>query len=351
MRLRVALLGCALVLVAAGCGASTGLRVEGSGPPGPAPQSTAPPPASTTTGAAPSKPSAVRRRISIGAPAAIAYYNGDLWVAAHPGSGRLVGTLLRYDVATGQSTSGPVQLPPSRRRYLLAVGDAGVWVAGDSGVWEIDPSTGAIQLAVPLGGTPTALLEAGAVLWATVPGGANGWLVRIDPATGRVVRRIAVGPDPLAITALGNRVWVSDGSQLSIDSLRAQSGRSLGSTPLPQLPGRLPRQLTVFDGSLWVYEQNALARVGPATGALESTYLVDPVAGGDMAAGSGGVWLAVAGRGGRTAVDRFDPVSGAFPSSPIPLGRGAVSLATDGSGVWVMLQSEGVLVDVQPVAP
>ena len=351
MRLRLAVAAVAVALLAAGCGATGGLRVEGSGPPGSAPRSTVPPPSSTTAGTSPSRPSAVRHRIPIGAPAAIAYYNGDLWVAVHPGSGRLVGTLLRYDVSTGQPGAPGVQLPPAHRRYLLAVGDAGVWVAGDSGVWEIDPSTGAIQLAVPLGGRPTALLEAGAVLWATVPGSPDGWLVRIDPASGRIVRRIAVGPEPLAITALQNRGWVSDGSQLSVDSLRAQSGRSLGSTPLPQLPGRLPSQLTVFDGALWVYEQNALARVAVGTSALERTYLVDPVAGGDMAAGSGGVWLAVAGRGGRTAVGRFDPASGTFPSSPVVLGRGPVSLATDGSGVWAMIQGEGVLVDVQPATP
>jgi hypothetical protein len=335
---------CAAALLA-GCGASSGLRIEGSGPPDRAAATTAV--SSGTVPRPPTKPSAVRLRIPIGSPAAIAYYSGQLWVAAHPGAGRLVGTLLQLDTASGRVAGSPVQLPVSHRPYLLAVGQNGVWVGGDSEVWEIDPASGRVLAGVQVGGRPQALLEAGGWVWATVIGSNGGTLERIDPANGAITR-FPVGPQPRAVTAVGRRVWVSDLTEVAVRALAARTGRPLNRTSLPVLAGHLPMQLTDFDRSLWVYEVDALARVSPASGALEKTYPLDGVRGGDMAAGSGGVWVAVRTRNGATAVDRFDPLAGDFSGDPVTVGDGPVSLATDGIGVWAMVQRTGVLVDVQP---
>lgn len=343
---RLMLVAVCVAAFLAGCGASSGLRIEGSGAPD-AGRTTTTVSSTGTVTAPPSKPSAVRLRIPIGSPAAIAYYSGELWVAAHPGGGRLVGTLLQFDTVSGRAVGTPVQLPVSRRRYLLAVGQNGVWVAGDSQVWEIDPTGGRVLAGVPVGGRPEAMVEAGGWVWVTVVGGSGGLLDRIDPATGAVTQ-IPVGPRPQAITVVGNRVWVSDLNDVAVRALSAKTGKALNRTSLPVLAGHLPMQLTDTDGAIWVYEVDALARVSPTTGALEKTVALAGVRGGDMAAGSGGVWVAVRSPGGGTSVDRFDPVTGDFPSDPIAVGDGPVSLATDGVGVWAMVQNTGELVDVQP---
>ncbi len=339
-----------MALFLAGCGAASGLRIEGTSPPTTSTQTTGSSGGATTQ--PPSAPSAVRLRIAIGSPAAIAYYSGTLWVAAHPGGGRLVGTLLQFDTASGKAVGSPVQLPVSHRRYLLTVGQDGVWVAGDSEVWEIDPTDGRVRVGVPIDGQPQALLEAGGWVWATVVGPGGGSLDRIDPANGAVTV-FPVGPRPQAITVVGNRVWVSDLSEVGVRALTARSGRVLNRTQLPVLAGHLPMQLTVTAQPevLWVYEVDALARVSAVTGAILKTYPLAGVRGGDMAAepvARGGIWVAERTADHGTALRSFDPVAGDFSGPAVTIGEGPVSLAGDGVGVWAMLQKTGMLVDVQP---
>ena len=132
------LLALAVAAVCAGCGSGAGLHIEDGGrtvklhhvttP-------TAPPSTGVTT---PPQPG-----LHLGAPTALAYADGTLWCAVQPGSGVLVGSLVKVSAASGRPEGAAVPLPPAAQPYLLTVGADGVWLAAGTRLWKIDPATGA----------------------------------------------------------------------------------------------------------------------------------------------------------------------------------------------------------------
>jgi hypothetical protein len=66
-----------------------------------------------------------------------------------------------------------------------------------------------------------------------------------------------------------------------------------------------------------------------------------PGGGGSIAAGAGGVWVS-----GSFGIARIDPATGAL-DAPVDVGRSGDAIATTGSAVWVVLRS-GTLVRVEP---
>jgi sugar lactone lactonase YvrE len=323
----------AVAAICAGCGSGAGLHIEDGGRTvtlGQVTNPTAPPPTGVTT---PPQPG-----LHLGAPTAIAYADGALWCAVHPGSGVLVGSLVKVSTGSGAPEGAAVPLPPAGQSYLLTVGADGVWLAAGTRLWKIDPDTGAAELTVPLGGRTTAVLDAGGSVWATVTTPRGGRLVRVSPGSGTIVSQTLVGPAPTALTVANGLAWVTDSVDQSI--LRFAIGRRgvhrNGLIALPRSAVRAPTQITVTAGRVWVYERGRVLRIDPGTDRVIGTTRLAPAAGGTIAAGTSGVWVIT-----RTRVHHLGAVRLLDPASGLPVGRRIVvggdptAIVTDGSTAWV----------------
>ena len=137
-------------------------------------------------------------------PFAATFGYGALWVAAGDGSV----SILRLGLARPER----LVLDPNERLIAIAVGEGGVWAAGNihSTLVRIDPDTRRVKTAIPtasaFGGLGGVAVGAGAV-WAA--NWAAKEVVRIDPDTNEVVARIALPVEPRQIAVEGDEVWVS----------------------------------------------------------------------------------------------------------------------------------------------
>jgi hypothetical protein len=325
----------ALVLAAAcaGCGSGAGLHIEDGGRTVKLHQVTTPTSPPVTSVTTPPQPG-----VHLGAPTALAYADGTLWCAVQPGSGVLVGSLVKISAASGMPEGAAVPLPPASRPYLLAVGADGIWLAAGARLWKIDPATGTPDSTTPLGGTATAVLDAAGSVWATITTPQGGRLLRIAPATGAIAVQALVGPSPSAVTVADGLAWVTDSVDQSI--LRYAVGRrdirQTGVIPLPRSAVRAPTQITVTAGRVWVYERGRVLRIDPATDRVIGTTSLAPAAGGTIAAGTSGVWVIT-----RTRVHHLGAVRLLDLQSGLPIGRRIVvggdptAIVTDGSSAWV----------------
>jgi hypothetical protein len=345
MRARLAAAVAVVVALCAGCGGTAGLHIEDGGRTVHL-RRVAPPKAPPTTHVhVPATPG-----VHLGAPAAIAYDAGTLWCAVQPGAG-LLGSLVTVDTATGRRVATPVPLPPAGRPYLLAVGADGVWLAAGMRLWRIDPTSGKAAVSARLSGPATALLDTAGSIWATVAAPGGGRVVRLDPGSGHRTAEAPVGPSPSALTVAAGSVWVTDSVEQSIErfAIHRRALRSTATIPLPRSSVRAPTQITVFGGFVWVYERGRVLRIGQSSNQVIGTTHVAAVAGGTIAAGSGGIWVITRTRGrGRGAVRLLDAATGLPLGRRIVVGGHPTALVTDGRAAWVLDSAAHRLVRVFP---
>jgi hypothetical protein len=328
----------------AACGSGAGLHIEDGGrtvhPRRLLPHTAPPRPRSQP----PAEPG-----VHLGGPAALAYDGGILWCAVYPGPG-LVGSLVRIDTATGRKVGTPLPLPPTAQKYLLAVGPDGVWLAAGPHLWRIDPDTAAVATTAQLPGAATALQDAEGAVWATVTADGGGRLVRVDPVTGASAAEAPVGPSPSALTVAAGSAWVTDSLDQSIlrFSLAKGAVRRSGEVSLPRSPVRAPTQVTVYNGFVWVYERGRVLRIDPSTDRVLGTTTVAPIAGGTIAAGSGGVWIITRTRARRGAVRLLDASTGLAAGRRIVIGGRPAAIVTDGRSAWVFDAAADRLLRVSP---
>jgi hypothetical protein len=330
--------------VCAGCGSGAGLHIENGGRTVKLHRVTTPvlPPSTGVT--APPQPG-----VDLGAPTALAYADGTLWCAVRPGSGVLIGSLVKVNAASEKPEDTAVPLPPAVRPYLLAVGADGIWLAAGTRLWKIDPTTGMPDITVSLVGTATAVVDAAGSVWVTVTTANGGQLERVDPAGGLVISRALVGPSPSALTVADGLVWVTDSLEQSI--LRFAVGRidvrQTGTIQLPRSNVRAPTQITVTAGRVWVYERGRVLRIDPATDRVIGTTSLAPAAGGTIAAGTHGVWVITRTRvHHRGAIRLLDPQSGLPIGRRIVVGGDPTAIVTDGSSAWVFDSASSRLIRI-----
>lgn len=326
-------LALAVTTACAGCGSGAGLHIEDGGRTVKLHQVTNPPPPPSIGVTTPPQPG-----LHLGAPTALAYADGTLWCAVQPGSGVLVGSLVKVSAASDAPDGAAVPLPPAGHPYLLTVGADGVWLAGGTLLSKIDPDTGAAELTVHLGGNIAAVLDAAGSVWATVTTPSGGQLARIEPSAGALVSETPVGPSPSALTVADGLAWVTDSVDQSI--LRFAIGPNAvhrtGSIALPRSAIRAPTQITVTAGRVWVYERGRVLRIDPATDRVIGTTSVAPAPGGTIAAGTSGVWVITRTRVHHLgAVRLLDPVSGLPVGRRVAVGGNPTAIVTDGGTAWV----------------
>jgi hypothetical protein len=324
-----------VAVLAAGCGSQSGLHVENDG------HTVVVVPAGSSSGGhgtATALPRRVTARIPLGGVPAIAWDGTTtMWAAVWAGGPHLLGSLIAVDTATGTAASATV-LPASNTPYLIAATDSAVYVAGDGNVMRIDPSTGKVVEHVALGGRLRALLTAQGRLWVTADGGR---LVQLNPDTLHTVATRHVTGHPDAITTDAGAVLVTDDRDRTLTRMGIANGKVTGTTSIGANGAGRPSQITVYAGSIWVYEGTTVLRV--ATGKLQLLDRITvPGGGGSIAAGTGGVWVS-----GNFGVARIDPATGAL-DRPLAVGQAGAAIATTGDAVWVVQRPTGTLLRLVP---
>lgn len=324
-----------VAVLAAGCGSQSGLHVENGG------HTVAVVPAGSSGGGhstTPALPRRVTARIPLGGVPAIAWDGTTtMWVAVWGGGPHLLGSLIAVDTATG-TTGPPTMLPASHTPYLIAATASSVYVAGGGAVMRIDPSTGNVIERRDVGARMRALLAAQSRLWVTADGGR---LVQLNPDTLGVVATRRVTGHPDAITTDAGSLLVTDDRDRTLTRMNVATGKVTGSTSIAANGAGRPSQITVYAGSIWVYEGTTVLRV--ATGALQLLDRVTvPGGGGSIAAGTGGVWVS-----GDFGVARIDPATGALDTA-VAVGQAGAAIATTGDAVWVVQRPTGTLLRLVP---
>jgi peptide/nickel transport system substrate-binding protein len=188
-----------------------------------------------------------------GAPSALAFSGGSLWVAdsdsrfvaqVDPGINRVVH---RYEVGNAP-------------RALAAAAGA-VWVASgvDGRIQRIDVDRGRRKKPIRVGANPSAIAAGAGALW--VASEEAGTVTRIEPGGGSVLPVIRVGNGPTALAVGEGAVWVvnrHDGTLSKIDPARNVEVGRVGI-------GNDPTGVAVGEGSVWVSggEEGIVARVDP----------------------------------------------------------------------------------------
>lgn len=327
MRLRALLIAATVLL--AGCGSSTGLHLEHDGQ---TVATTTPSPPPPTTGHT-SLPRRVTARIQLGGQPAIVWDGSQtMWAAVWAGGPHLLGSLIAVNTSTGQPGAASA-LPASATPYLAAADSHSVWVAAGSSVLRIDPSTGAVVETQHLSNTVRSLLLAQGWLWAVVD---HGPVVQLDPATLHTHASLNVTPSPDAITTDGTSLLVTDDQQRTLVRIPIRTGKVAVTRSIGTIGGSAPAQITVYAGSIWIYEGARVLQVAPA-GLRPLDNVTLPGAGGSLAAGTGGVWVS-----GSFGIARIDPAAVTL-DAPIKIGAAGAAIATTGNAVWVVQQRGGTL--------
>jgi DNA-binding beta-propeller fold protein YncE len=184
-----------------------------------------------------------------------------------------------------------------------------------------------------------AILVVGVAIWAGL--GLRG-PAPIQPPLGPV-ERFRVGPAPVSIAVTPAAAWVLNSGNSTISRIDSSTGQVQASTTV-RLYGESGRLIfaTVVDGRLWVvhmgpeFRETAMSAIDPSTlqtlttvefGGYALYYLAKQ---GDLAVGSGAVWVALE---GANEVKRFDAATGRLLdrfSLPEP-----TAVGVDGRTVWV----------------
>jgi hypothetical protein len=330
--MRRALLALLLVIsFAAACGQQTGLRLENGG-------KTVETVPDTTSPARPPK-GIVSHGVVLGPRADLGYDDGTVWAAVWAGP-NLLGSLVQIDATTGTAVGKPKELPPSPKPYLLAVGSGAIWLATGRNVWRVDPLTGSPSGPTDVGGLAKALLVTPTGVWVSAREKSGGALVKLSTADGSDRGSVPIGAAPGPITEVPGAVWAVDPTDGTLSRIVPATLRREGRRIPVRARGSDPAsQITVYDGSVWIYEGNVVLRVPPGKTAPTQKVTLPTGAPGDMAAGSGGIWVSDGDQ-----LLRIDATSGTIAETHTVRGAHFTTLITGNDSVWALDARHGRLV-------
>jgi streptogramin lyase len=184
-----------------------------------------------------------------------------------------------------------------------------------------------------------AVLVVVAAIWA---GGALRGPTPIGPILGPVTR-LHVGPRPISVAVTPGAAWVLNTGDTTIARIDAETGRvqsTFTASFVVDVESRFVSAM-VAEGRLWVihnvgYNETAVTAVDPSTGRAQPTirfggFVLDALGKqGDLAIGSGAIWVALE---GEDQVKRLDAATGKLLDR-YPLDE-PTALAVDGQTLWV----------------
>ena len=191
----------------------------------------------------------------------------------------------------------------------LAVGAGGVWVTeGEKGRYlhRIDPRANRIVASIQTPEPPQMVVAEGGSVWVA---GQKG-VYRIDPGTNRVDRSISLSTDVWLHLLVGHgALWVATGPGGYLYRVEPETG-VIVTTRVPSQP---VTSAVLGAGSIWLvhgtprmHEKGVVTRIDPETGkVIGEPLVVGPLP--RLAIGGGFLWLASAVEGGGASVSRLDP--------------------------------------------
>lgn len=233
-------------------------------------------------------------------------------------------------------------------------GDGDPDVLADSGIGQLDPATGDVLDAVPLGPAPSTVAVGEGAAW--VIDANDQTVARIDVnapeepqtfSTGSTPTDVAVGAGAVWVGNLGRDLFPGSVSRLDPDSRAVVETIDLPFEPSGFIfglgPGFSRQHVAVTRDAVWAINPDlTVSRIDPRTNRLVGR--VRGIAAENIAAGDGGVW----------AVDRGERIAEIDPSSNAVARRikvDAESLATltVGAGsVWVTDPAGGTVTRIEP---
>jgi DNA-binding beta-propeller fold protein YncE len=294
-------------------------------------------------------------------PVSLVYGEGSIWVAESANDGTGTGTVYRIDPDTAEILA-EIQVPSVPGWEFggggMEAAGGSLWIAGyyDKGsqgaIVRIDTTTNEVAHVLPLGGEfagDVGVDERG--IWVTLFSESSVELARLDPQTLTLDLRTSLGVDwAREVVSVDGHIW--------IEAMRSRLLRIDPETAAVVQEVRVPGawSLTTADGVIWATswtegEGNSLARIDPATGAIQ-VFPSGPLDG-LVEAGPSGVWgrgrgLAEGSRG--VGIVRFDPTRGMIDASlELTERKNPIDLAVAAGSVWVAYYEEGVTrVELRP---
>lgn len=249
------------------------------------------------------------------------------------------GTVKIFDGAT-KSAGRPI--PVGKAPSAVAFVNGQLWVAnaGDNTVRAINPNTNSgVVKSVQVGNQPSSLAFDGTRVW--VANYADNTVQVINSLSLEAGEPIPVGWFPSALAFDGQRIWVANKADDTIQAINLRS--NLAVSP-PIKVGQSPSAL-LFDGTyLWVANRSdaTIQKVDPNTSKVDPPLALDPNGSPTALAFDGArIWVANESTGNVQSID----VITSEVSDPIYVGKGPRSIATDGNHVWVAC--DGYLASIQ----
>jgi DNA-binding beta-propeller fold protein YncE/predicted Ser/Thr protein kinase len=183
----------------------------------------------------------------LGSPRVAAGTSG-IWVARPD---RQVG---RFDANPGTLVRPLFIAPPRDERRDsffsgIAVGEGGVWVAGDPldrELWRIDPATGGLAARIRLPFAPKDVGVGAGAVWVTSD--LTDTLARIDPSTNRITAIAPAGRGAGGVAVGAGSVWVADEVGRAISRIDPRTLRVIDTIRLDSSPV----DVAVGGGAVWV---------------------------------------------------------------------------------------------------
>jgi YVTN family beta-propeller protein len=232
-------------------------------------------------------------------------------------------------------------IPVGARPTRIAVGEGALWTANFTGrtLSRIDPDRSVVVSTLGTDATPTGLAAGEGSVW--VADEFAGTVSRVDPGTNTIVDTIRVGGMPTAVAVGAGAVWIADavgGAVIRLDpTTNAHRRIRVGNGPV---------DVAVGAGGVWVANASdgTLSRLDPTTGVVVERAIALRFEPSHLAAGAGAVWAT-----GTLAdeVARIDPETNSVAAT-IPVGDGPTGVAVGGGAVWVADSLSGAVVKVDP---
>jgi streptogramin lyase len=255
-------------------------------------------------------------------PGAVA--TGDaIWVRSHA-----AGTVTRI-AAKDHTTGTPVSVGTGPCASLVVAFDS-LWVplCGDRRVARVNMKEEKVTatVAVTVDGADSRIATAAGSIWAIAD--RQGVMVRVDPDTNLPVAEVHLPAGPTAVVAGADVLWITSEDVGRLSRVNPHNNEVEEIVAVGPKPG----SLAVGEGGVWTLNRGdgSVTRVDPKTNKAVATIAIGPdVAGGDIAAGAGSVWISAPG----VPIVRIDPRTNRAVQRFTGEGGGAV-LVAHGS-LWV----------------
>ena len=227
-----------------------------------------------------------------------------------------------------------------------------------AGAHVLDPATGAVRAAIPLGKAPAQIAIGEGAVWTLDADDRT--ISRIDPRDRANVRTFSTASTPTAVAAGAGALWVGNASPssrfasfpTSVSRLDPESGvvdatiRLPGGESGPYFHGggvSQPR-IAVSGDAVWaVNPDRTVSRIDPRTNRRVAR--IDGVSAGSVAAGAEGVWVVVDPSG----IARIDPRTNRVTRRVEIRAESLTAVAVGAGSVWVADPAGGSVWRVNPV--